>query len=277
MAGDWIKMRTDLHDDPAVVGIALATGLDAHAVVGRLHRLWSWADKHTVDGIARNITDEWIDALVSCPNFSKLMRKNGWLRIKKRGIEIPNFEVHNGETGKQRALTAKRVAAHKSKNGNGQVTPAALPKGEGEEEERRGEGESLTRSRSGSGSDNPSNGAGDGDKTDRALGLVRDQIKNFPWEELADDACKIASVIPAKEVSDRSMILKACFLVRAGVFSEAWLWESWDASKGRRGPAGYFMAILKRKANKEGVTLNAVLKAIDIPPEILQPKAGAAR
>ena len=41
MAGDWIKMRTDLADDPAVIGIAAAAGLgegggsQAGAVRGR--------------------------------------------------------------------------------------------------------------------------------------------------------------------------------------------------------------------------------------------------
>lgn len=34
MAGDWIKMRVDLRDDPDVIGIAAATGLDEDTVVG---------------------------------------------------------------------------------------------------------------------------------------------------------------------------------------------------------------------------------------------------
>ena len=44
MAGDWIKMRVDLNEDPAVVGMAIALDTDEHSVVGRLHKLWSWAD-----------------------------------------------------------------------------------------------------------------------------------------------------------------------------------------------------------------------------------------
>ena len=36
MAGDWIKMRMDLPEDPAVYRLARITGLDRLSVVGRL-------------------------------------------------------------------------------------------------------------------------------------------------------------------------------------------------------------------------------------------------
>lgn len=48
-------------------------------------------------------------------------------------LAIPRFDRHNGKTAKNRALTAKRVAKHKAKNGNEEVTHDALPR----EEKRR--------------------------------------------------------------------------------------------------------------------------------------------
>ena len=57
MAGDWIPMRVDLADDPAVISIATATGLDELAVVGRLHRLWSWANRHLTTGAAPSVSE----------------------------------------------------------------------------------------------------------------------------------------------------------------------------------------------------------------------------
>jgi len=79
MAADWIKMRTDLAGDPAVIRIRRATGLDADAVVGKLHRLWSWADAHTADGFAAGLDAEWVDEFAGCAGFAASMASAGWL------------------------------------------------------------------------------------------------------------------------------------------------------------------------------------------------------
>jgi hypothetical protein len=42
MTGDWIKMRCDLAEDPDVIAMAEALGLTEMAVIGGLHRFWSW-------------------------------------------------------------------------------------------------------------------------------------------------------------------------------------------------------------------------------------------
>lgn len=145
MAGDWIKMRTDLATDPAVIAIADDTGLDEDSVVGKLHRLWSWADQQTEDGNARGnakgnargVTEKWIDRYLGAQGFARAMASAGWLEIYDDGIVFPDFQKHNGQTGKRRALTAKRVATCKAKKGNAignaEVTQEALPR----EEKRR--------------------------------------------------------------------------------------------------------------------------------------------
>jgi len=144
MAGDWIKMRTDLPTDPAVIRMACALGCDAFSVVGRLHSLWVWADKHTTDGNAPGVTVAWVDALSQCAGFGAAMLAVGWLAQSESGIVFPHFDRHNGQTAKTRGLTAKRVASHKRKGnaqGNGgSVTvraETALPR----EEKRREEEE----------------------------------------------------------------------------------------------------------------------------------------
>lgn len=103
MAGDWIKMRMDLGDDPAVVFIAERTGLDEDAVVGKLHRLWCWADKHTTDGTAPAITERWVDRYVAKAGFADAMVNAGWLTFSESGVEFPNFERHNGKSAKVRS------------------------------------------------------------------------------------------------------------------------------------------------------------------------------
>lgn len=110
MAGDWIKMRTDIHDDPAVVRMSDVLGLDEDTIVGKLHRLWSWADRHTIDGKTTGITEKWIDRYVAQQGFAQAMQDEGvgWLVIVGDVIEFPNFDRHNGESAKLRAENALR-------------------------------------------------------------------------------------------------------------------------------------------------------------------------
>jgi len=119
MAGDWIKMREDLPEDPAVIAIAAATGLDEYGVVGRLHKFWTWTGRHTLDGNARGVTVSWIDRYLHAEGFAAAMIAAGWLVETPDGVSQPNFERHNGQAAKQRALTSKRVANHKAKSNAG--------------------------------------------------------------------------------------------------------------------------------------------------------------
>lgn len=114
----WIKMRTDLEEDPAVISIAADTNLLEVDVVGRLHRLWSWADNQTYNGNADGVTPSWVDRHVGTNGFADAMSKVGWIIFTDKGMHLPNFERHNGETAKARALTAKRVAKTRNANRN---------------------------------------------------------------------------------------------------------------------------------------------------------------
>ena len=110
MATDWIKVRSGIHDEPETIGIALRTTLDEHAVVGRLIKLWAWADQKSCDGFVPNVVPEWIDRFVQCDGFSDAMRTVRWLIVRNGGVEFPDFLKHNTETAKQRALKARRAA-----------------------------------------------------------------------------------------------------------------------------------------------------------------------
>jgi len=109
MAGEWIKMRIDLASDPAVVRIRRATGLDADSVVGKLHRLWGWADVHTADGSAAGLDVDWVDETAGVPGFGAAMISAGWLEADDAGIRFANFDKHNGQPAKVRALGKNRM------------------------------------------------------------------------------------------------------------------------------------------------------------------------
>ena len=109
MAGDWIKVDCTTPDKPEVVAIAAALGIDQDAVVGKCLRLWIWANQQSVDGNALNVTDSFIDRLTYCVGFAEALRKVNWLTVADNKLSIPNFDRHNGQPAKTRALTKERV------------------------------------------------------------------------------------------------------------------------------------------------------------------------
>ena len=115
MSQNWLPIRCDLHVDPAVIAIADATGTDEFSVVGRLVRLWSWANEQLPDGNAQGVTVAWIDRYLSCSGFASAMVKAGWLEQNEHGVAFPKFEVWNSQGAKIRKLTAERVKKHRAK------------------------------------------------------------------------------------------------------------------------------------------------------------------
>lgn len=109
MAGDWLPIRFDLHEDPGTIGIARSVRLDEFSVVGRLIRLWSWASSHTQDGLIPFVTPEDIDKVAQRAGFAKAMSDVSWLEILPGGgIKIPNFDRWMGNSAKRRLQDAKR-------------------------------------------------------------------------------------------------------------------------------------------------------------------------
>jgi hypothetical protein len=118
MANDWLPIRIDLNDDPAVIAVAAACDLDEFAVCGRLLKLWGWANRNTVDGNAEGnavgVTESWVDRYLSAPGFARALIAVGWLaRTGGDGSPVlcfPKFERWNSQGAKKRALTAQRVS-----------------------------------------------------------------------------------------------------------------------------------------------------------------------
>ena len=138
MAGDWIKIETVTPDKPEIDALAELLGASVNEVLGALVRLWIWADQQTVDGNAHSVTESAIDRHSGVTGFADalLSPSVAWmLRGENGGFVFPNFDRHNGQTAKNRALTAKRVRECRQRKGNAKVTPDALPR----EEKRREE------------------------------------------------------------------------------------------------------------------------------------------
>lgn len=149
MASSWIKVEVITPDKPEVYQLAELLELDPDAVLGKLIRLWSWADQQTIDGNADcnavSVTKSAIDRITFVRGFAEAMLRVGWLALDGEKLIFPNFERHNGNSTKKRALTNRRVAnlrdsqRSEAPNGNAQgvtkKTQKELPDEDEEEEE----------------------------------------------------------------------------------------------------------------------------------------------
>lgn len=118
MAGDWIKVRVDLADDPAVLAMAEALQLPEPCIVGYLVLLWSWASRHCNDGTVTGVTLEKLATVTKRPDLAPAMIAAGWLEYSTDGprplIRFPAWDRHNSQSAKSRALTTRRVAKHRA-------------------------------------------------------------------------------------------------------------------------------------------------------------------
>lgn len=108
MAGDWIKMRADLHTHPKVVRIASALQADRLRVVGGLHAVWCLFDTHSVDGYLEGYRLATVDDLIGWSGFAAAVKAVGWLDEVAGGLTLPEFDTHNGQSAKRRAQDSER-------------------------------------------------------------------------------------------------------------------------------------------------------------------------
>lgn len=133
MAGEWIKVRIGLADDPAVVRMAAVLGINEDEVVGKLQRLWGWADQQTTDGCIEFIGPTWVDKFIGKEGFAAAMQSVHWLEFSASGLQLPNFDRHNGKSAKRRALDNERKRAERSEDC---PEPVRTPSGQNGDEKR---------------------------------------------------------------------------------------------------------------------------------------------
>lgn len=110
MAGDWIKMRDNLWDDPRVTRICDLCDCGEAQAIGALYWLWATADQHTEDGILPGLSLRQIDRKTGVQGFAQAMCEIGWLADHPEGVRLIRFDEHNGSSAKRRSLDAQRKA-----------------------------------------------------------------------------------------------------------------------------------------------------------------------
>lgn len=114
MASNWIKVEVITPDKPEIFQLAEILNIDPDAVLGKMIRVWAWADQQTIDGNAKcnaaSVTKSVLDRVTCATGFANALLSVGWLVEEEGRLIFPNHERHNGESSKKRALTNSRVA-----------------------------------------------------------------------------------------------------------------------------------------------------------------------
>jgi hypothetical protein len=119
MRRPWIKIETCTPDKPEICSLATQLRLDEDAVVGKLVRLWSWAELNGINPNDLGVTKEFLDKLVGRKGFALALAQTGWLIETEGKLCFRNFKRHNSPVAQNKALTAKRVARHRLRKATG--------------------------------------------------------------------------------------------------------------------------------------------------------------
>ena len=108
MAEDWIKMRMGLQNHPKTVRMSSALSTDKFRIVGGLHAAWCLFDTYSEDGRLPGYTPKALGEAIGWPGFEIAMVAVEWLVVTPEGLQMPRFDIHNGESARKRALDAER-------------------------------------------------------------------------------------------------------------------------------------------------------------------------
>lgn len=211
MAGDWIKIEMETPDKPEVVNMSSRLRIDQDAVTGKLVRIWTWADRNSVNGEHMQINDAFINRLTNKTGFADAMRAVGWLSGEDGDLTFSNFSRHNGNTAKKRSETNRRVAEHRNCNAKSvtksvtEVLQKALP-------EKRREEKSIEDKKI------PPNPQG-GNAVDLAITIWEICPKIGRERSSQDQLLAQVRKLPAVVIGDAEGILES---LRAWKLSESW-------------------------------------------------------
>jgi len=138
MAGDWIKVRANLPDDPAVFRMAATHAMTTEQVVGHLIRVWAWATDQLSNGHAPSVTLSQLDHVASVTGFGQSMVEVGWLHADASGLTFPKWDRHLSQGAKQRMQACERKAKERelSRTSHGPSVTETRPEKRREEKRR---------------------------------------------------------------------------------------------------------------------------------------------
>ncbi len=109
----WIKIGVDTPSKPAIVRLQADCGVSRGDAFLAFFRLYSWLDEQTADGTLYADAEE-VDAVARLPGTAASLSRSGWLAFRPDGrLTVANWQEHNGQSAKRRAMDAARKSARR--------------------------------------------------------------------------------------------------------------------------------------------------------------------
>lgn len=121
MAQDWIKVCKETIDKPEIEHISSMMDCSHEEAFGYWFRLYSYADTATADGFIPYVNLRGLARSAHVPEkvcealASPLV---GWIIVTtgdNAGVKFTNWDRHNGESAKKRAMTCNRMQKYRAK------------------------------------------------------------------------------------------------------------------------------------------------------------------
>ena len=264
MAGDWIKMRESLHEDPAILAMADELETRPEHVVGYCHRFWSWVSRNCPDGTVHGVTVASVEAVLNMPGFLSMMQNVGWLDVVENDgkpcLVIPKFDRHLSQGAKSRGLAAER----KRHGRVPKVSRSQRDKSVTREEKRREENISNERTN------------GRASEIADEFRIAQIDIGDTQWKAMAHLMKRIAQVVTKRaDVSARHLrepdyeLCARAAAIATYHLSLAWLDPVLRSISARRDPAdnpwAHFRSLLIAASESRGHKFHDLESLVDVP------------
>ena len=114
MAGLWIEWEKGLVRKPEVVRIARILGCTPQHAAACCMMVWEWAEDVSENGIIPGVTAADVSFAAGVAGIGEAMLAAGWLVETGDALVLPNWERHNSEPSKRRALKAHRMRVYRA-------------------------------------------------------------------------------------------------------------------------------------------------------------------
>jgi hypothetical protein len=114
MAGLWIQWEKGLMRKPEVLRIARALGSTPHHAAACCMLVWEWAEDVTENGIVPGVTAADVSFAAGVAGIGEAMLEAGWLLETGDAVVLPNWERHNSEPSKKRAMKAQYMRTYRA-------------------------------------------------------------------------------------------------------------------------------------------------------------------
>ncbi len=114
----WIKLQTSLPKSAKLLVLAETLGCCEREALGIAMEWFCWIDEQCTDACT-GLTGALLDRVMNCQGLCEALEACGWVERDEQGIVlVVDFDQHNGDSAKKRAMSAKRQADFKRRGGN---------------------------------------------------------------------------------------------------------------------------------------------------------------